>query len=274
MQRSAFAWGLALVIFGGLLLLSRTGVLTTFSVWAVLWPLVLIALGLSFLFRGRGTDAHASPDGAAVGEGMPAQRAAVEQVVMQLKGAESAEIVLHPGPAGLTLDGTAPPDELLRGIFPGGLDYRAYDLGDGHVGLEFRPADPAQERGWRLALNPDVPFRIRLRATGGDSVLDLAAAQVPELDVLTGDGRLTVMLPANAGRTEVRAATDAGIIDLRIPPDVAAYVQSAGEGDGGLEVEGDRLLPSGDSYQSGDLETAANWAEITAAPGSGRIIVG
>lgn len=260
MQRSALVWGLVLILFGGLLVLGRLGMLT-FSVWAIIWPLIIIAVGLSWLFREAEPPDEESP--APVGP---------VNVVMQLKGAESAEITLHPSPSGLTIDGTAAPDELLHGSFPGGLDYRAHDLGQGHVGLDLRPSRD-DERPWQIALNPAVPLTVILKMPEGEGVLDLTSTQVSDLNLQTTSGRIVATLPERPGRTSVEAVAGSGIIELHIPPNVAGFIQRSATGTGQLEVDAGRFPPQGDAHSSADYETAESWVDVMAAPGSGRIVV-
>ncbi len=47
-MRARTFWGIALTVFGGLLLLDRVGVLPG-SAWSYVWPLALIGFGLMVL---------------------------------------------------------------------------------------------------------------------------------------------------------------------------------------------------------------------------------
>jgi hypothetical protein len=263
MQRSAIVWGVMLILLGGLLLLDRLGILP-FNFWSVVWPLVLIAIGLSIFFGGQG-EATAEPS-----------PPTPEQVVMQLKGAESAEISLHLPNGRLTLDSAAPPDELISGTFSGGVTYTAYDLGEGQVEVTLRPktaADPlAEAQEWRVSLNPDLPLTLRLDQGDGESILDLRAMNIAVLDIRMGRGRAEVTLPAVGGGTTVDVLVDLGAIDLRLPEHIAGYMQRTTT-TGTFEVDTRRFPAYGDAYQSTDYETAERWVEITATIGSGHVTV-
>lgn len=264
MQRSALVWGSILVLMGALLLLSRLGLLT-FSLWAVFWPLALIIVGLSFLFGSR---REPSPQAK--------EEATVRHLVMQLKGADSAEIAIAFGAGRLAIDGSAPPDELLTGSFGGGAEYEAHDLGDGRVHLDLRlPTESGgrwRENDWRLALNPDLPLALQLDTGASDNTLDLAAMQVGALTVRAGASQTNIILPTAAVHTRVDIEGGAAAVMVTVPEGVAARI-SGQTSVGQLAVDEARFPRAGSVFESPDFETAPNKVVIIARMGLGSVTI-
>jgi hypothetical protein len=152
MNRGAIFWGGILILLGALFLLQSMGVIDV-NIWALFWPLLLIAWGLWILLGTFGR--------------RPVQP---EEVSMGLKGVEEARLVLNYGAGKLAVDGRAAPDELLHGRFGTGLEYDAKEEGE-RVTVHLRPPNGGayapwhwrdQDRDWELSLNNAIPLELEV----------------------------------------------------------------------------------------------------------------
>ncbi len=266
MQRSAIVWGSLLILVGGLLLLDRLGFIAIDN-WLAFWPVLLIAFGLAFLLDGR----HKPEDAADT-----AAEPTTEQLVMQLKGAESAEIAFQIGAGTLQMNSEVPPDQLLAGSFTGGVAYHATDQGEGRVLLTLRaPTNAPTEattRLWSVGLNPDVPLAMRVESRTIAATLDLHEMKLTDIQVKAVAGQADITLPAAAGFTNVAVDAGAAEVVLRIPADVAASID-AGAANGNVVID-DRRFPRHETgYQSTEYDSADNRVHIVASVGTGSLIV-
>ncbi|MEZ4518881.1 MAG: LiaF-related protein [Chloroflexota bacterium] len=261
MQRSAVLWGGLLILFGGLLLLSRLGILV-FNIWSVFWPLALVLFGLSILFGGRSKSKPV------------AEQPTPEHVVMELKGAETADVHFKFGTGSLAVNGATPPDELMSGSFSGGVQYDARDLGSDKVELTLQTPKESSwtRREWDVSLNPDIPLTLSFETGASENTLNLAGMQVSELTLQSGAGHTEVTMPSAVTYTSVTIEGGAGLIELHIPDGVAALIRGK-TGVGSLDVDANRFPRVNNAYQSPDYETAPYKVEIQATVGAGRIVV-
>ena len=263
MRRSALFWGVALVLFGTLLLLQNMGILTV-NVWNVIWPSFLILLGLWTLW----------------GVFAP-RRAEVQQVSIPLEGASRARVRVSHGAGQLIVKSGAGSGELVNGAFGGGLDYRARREGDelnvkmrvSRDDFFFAPWMWGWGRGmldWSFSLNDGLPIALELQTGASDMQLDLADLRVTDLRLETGASSTRLTLPAQAGHTRVDIQAGAASINIRIPPGVAARIRAMG-GVSSIDVDQSRFPRTGGVYQSADYDTAANRAEIDVQMGAGSV---
>ncbi|MFO7664117.1 MAG: DUF5668 domain-containing protein [Chloroflexota bacterium] len=259
MNRSGVFWGAILILLGVLLLLNSLGILPV-NVWAVFWPLALVIFGISLLvgaFAGRG------------------QKTA-ENLALQLKGYEAAEVTISYGAGSLTMQGGAAPDELLNGRFNGGV---AHQLGDKDEVALVELRSPSgnvwnwgswHDRSWSIDLNNDLPIDLRLDTGASESYIDLSKTQTRSLRLKTGASSNVLILPAAAGETSVVIEGGAGSVEVRIPDGVAARIEGQAAL-GELKVDRKRFPRSGAANQSNDYDTAANKTTIRVRFGVGEV---
>lgn len=261
---SRLFWPLILITFGALFLLDNFNLLPG-SAWSWLWPIVLMALGLSLLLR-RGAGPEPVEDSAS------------------LDGAASARLTFKHGAGTLVVRSGAGPDELFHGEFGGGIDKRFDRQGDHvEVTLQAREQDWAQwmlpwnwagGRGlaWNVRLSPAPRLALVCETGASDTQLDLSDLRVSELIIKTGASSTRVTLPAQAGATTVRISSGAASVNLAVPPGVAARIRGS-VGVGSLDVDQRRFPRSAAGYESPDFETAVNRAEIHVDSGVGSVTI-
>ncbi len=263
MHRGALFWGGALVLIGGLLFLRNLGVLT-FPVGAVLWPVVLILIGiwsLLSIFRPRGS-------------------LAAESASIPLQGASKASVHVRHGAGQLRVDASADPGALVSGTFGGGLDQRVRLQGD-TLDVDLRPPEDftrwawpwgwsaAGALDWTLGLSRDVSLELDLQTGASQTRMDLSELKVSDLRLRTGASETHVTLPA-AGISRVRVEAGAASVVLRIPDGVKGKIRMRGALSD-IAVDRERFPRSGDVYQSPDFDGAANRVEIDIDMGVGSV---
>ncbi len=263
MRRSwASFWGFFLVIIGGLLLMNNLGFLSV-NIWELIWPLFLIILGVWILagYFYQGTPLQA------------------EEAKIPLEGASQAQIHIRHGAGRLSLDAGASSGVLLEGKFDGGLDYKVKREG-GLLNVEMHlPADrfarswlcgPRHPLDWSLGLNREIPLSLDLETGASDMRLNLTDLRVTRLQLKTGASTTDLTLPANAGTTQVKIRSGAASIIIRVPEEVAIRTRFKG-GLTGIKVNLNRFPRIGDTYQSGNYESASNRVDLDIEAGVGSI---
>jgi hypothetical protein len=259
-MRSSVFWALVLIVAGGLLLLSNLGLLGA-NPWQLLFPVFLILAGVWFLLRpgglrGREFEGH---------------------VEIPLQGASRARVRIRHGAGRLLLDGKASPGSIVSGEFGGGVRHKERKEGDLlEVLLRFSnefvwtgPWAPGMT-DWNLGVNSSIPLDLQVRGGASQTTLDLSDTRVQTLDVRTGASSTQILLPTQAGRTQVTIRAGAASISLRVPANVGArfWVRR------GLSVvvaDPSRFPRAGDVYQSPDFETAINRVDTVIDSGVGSI---
>jgi hypothetical protein len=270
MRRNEAFWGAVLLIAGTLFLLDNLNILERLglpdvNLWGLLWPLFLIALGVSFLL------------GRTAGRGVTRENASIP-----LEGAREAEISLRHGAGRLSIrTGTAGAD-LLSGTFTGGLEHSSRLDGQrlavqmrvpGGIGSIFSwPWNWGASGGigWDVNLNPEIPLDLALNTGAGETLLDLRDLQVRAISLETGASATELTLPAAAGLTQVRIKSGVSSVKVRVPDGVAARIRTTG-GLSSTEVDTLRFPQRGGFYESLDFETAENRAEIDVEMGVGSV---
>lgn len=263
MHRGAFFWGGAFVLIGGLLFLRNLGILT-FPVGAVLWPVVLILLGLWFLLSIIG----------------PRGSPTAEAVSIPLQGATKATIRVRHGAGLLRVDASANPGAVLSGTFGGGLEQRIRQLAD-RLDIALRPSDDSTRWGfpwnwsapggldWTLGLSREVSLDLDLQTGASQTQMDLSELKVSDLRLRTGASETHVTLPA-AGVCRTRIQAGAASVVLRVPDGMKARIRLRG-GLSDISVDRERFPRSGDCFQSADFEGAANRVEVDVEMGVGSV---
>lgn len=265
MRRSMF-WGLILLLIGGALLLENLGYLDFLgvSVWTLIWPLALIALGIWFLLSSR-----LQPD-----------VAETETLVIPNEGETRAEVWLDYAAGELHIDGPTAAGELLNGTFGGGLRHSVQrDAG----GTKIRLRSPNQivgpwnwftltGRRWEIRLTDAVPLELIVKTGASEAYLNLEHLQVTRVSLESGANETTIIAPARAGMTEIHGSGGVTSTRIRIPEGVAARIDPRG-GLSSVSVDTARFPRQGRLYISPDYETAEHKVDIRLEIGVGSVTI-
>jgi hypothetical protein len=265
MRRNTVFWGSILVLIGVLLLLDNV---LAVDVGDLIWPLVLIALGLWILW------------GVIAGPGS----IEAEETTIPLEGAGQARVRIHHGAGRLRVDASAGSGELATGTFGGGLDYRVSREGDGLDVLMRMPHrafpsfgvpwmwGPRHTLDWSFGLNGRIPLSLNFEIGANDARLDLTDLRVTDLRLQSGASSTDLKLPANAGHTRASIKTGAASVTVHVPSGVAARIRASG-GLASIQVDRNRFPKTGGVYQSPDYDTAPNNVDIDIDVGVGSVSV-
>lgn len=272
--------GVILILIGVLLLLNTTGVLDV-GVWesiAVLWPLLLIAIGIEKIFMATenlkpmaylspliivATVAYAvfvSPGGnIAFSDDEDWSRQSSDWSVSADPSVTTMDLYMDFGGGRLRVRGGASDDRLLEGQFyHRGKRPEVSAEEDGttmNVSLKRRGTTVGfgqrdRER-WIVKLNETMPVDLRLDAGGAQVRLDLADIVLKKLDLETGAADVDLILGAKSDEVECDVSCGAASIDMVIPAgaglrvDKETAISSFSTGDIDL-VESGRYLESPD----------------------------
>lgn len=255
-------WPAILILIGLLLFVDLAGLadIDALDLLATWWPLILIGLGLVVL----------------AGALWPRGEPTVESLTVPLGGATSGEVTLKFGAGELEV-GTGTPGTLVDGTFEGGV-VRS-DVGPGRVELETDIANAVmpwfggQRHHWRVGLAPDVPIALRLEGGASRSTLELGRLNVPSLVVKTGASDTRIGLPASVELCDVRIEAGAAQVRVSVPVGVAVRIR-AQMGLGSTSVDEARFpRTTSGGWASTDFETAERRAEISIQGGVGSVRV-
>jgi hypothetical protein len=258
-------WGIVLIVFGVLGLGVTLGWLPNVSIWALIGPYFLIALGLWFLLRPRFPRSANFPTSM---ESIP------------LDGATEAKIQIEHGAGRITLNGGVKPDELLAGTFSGGLKKKVTRSGskaslklESEAEAAFESAfDYPKGLEWNLNLTGSIPINLDLDTGASELVCDLTDLMVKEFDLDTAASSNKIKLPAHAGFTLVDIDAGAASIELIVPKGVSVSIKV----DAALikkDIDENRFPKFYDRYQSPEYETAENKIEIKVDSAVGSISI-
>lgn len=297
-QRERSLVGPVVLIGLGIIFLLNNLRLLDWGVWGTilrLWPLLLIAVGLEFLFgrnSGWGSLVVAlvvlgvaaivvSASGWWVVSGEPFLTS--ESISQPLDKATSAAIEIEGGVGTLRVEALSGSAETLVegtvGLRRGEHLQRDFRLtgGQAHLVLKTRGTWGFPFGGrwhgdysWDLRLNRDIPMSLAIHTGVGFADLDLTAVQLTDLKVGTGVGRTEVTLPAS-GRIQARLEGGIGETVIFIPNGMAAHIRVE-QGIGAVEVP-DGYVRADHTYTSSDYDTAANRVDLEVKGGIGKITV-
>ena len=294
-RRGAGPWPIILILIGVVLLGSNLGWfrLNLSAVLSLLnyWPVVLVAVGLNLLTRGRyvtpivfGAIALAlvlwSAEGnlqRLVGGAAPGQTVTVRH---ELEGAMAARVTMELGVGQVRIDGGAPGGALVTGTIQtvaGEEIEQAYGRENGTALLELRSLDRYRTvttginelRRWELSLTREVPLALRVNAGVGENRIDLRAVQLVDLSFRGGVGESQLQLPAG----DYSGSVDVGVgaTTVHLPPDAAARVTLT-TGLGRATVQGE-WRRDGDVYTTPGFEDAAQRIELRMSGGVGAVTI-
>jgi len=266
MRSGALFWGGTLIVIGILLTLDNLGILSV-NLWRIIWPLVLIALGLWILW------------GVLIG-----RPSFEEEVSIPLEHAARARVRVNHGAGRLRVDSSAGAGELVMGTFGGGLDHQVRQEED-TLKLTMRvPAGvfpslafpwmwgPGHALDWSFGLSSEIPLSLDFETGAGEARIDLTDLYVTDLRLQTGASATDLTLPANAGYTRVKIGAGAASVNIRVPSGVAARIRASGAL-AEIKVDRNRFPREGGVYQSSDYDTAPNKADVDVDTGVGSITI-
>lgn len=257
MRRNAIFWGTLLILAGVVFLLQNLGILSG-SFWNIFWPLVIIAIGVSFLW------------------GVSSRRSVkAEHAKLPLEGARRARVRIRHGAGRLDIHSGAPAGDLLEGDFGGGVELSTRHDGDLlDASLSMQPQNfpfwgwSGERLDWTIAVARDLPIDLDLETGANEARIDLADLLVTGLRLKSGASSTDLTLPAAAGFTRADVQTGAAAVRINVPQGVAARIRARG-GLASIVVDQGRFPRAGDGYQSADYEQAANKVDLNIETGVG-----
>jgi hypothetical protein len=296
-SRSALAWGAALVVLGGVLLLRSIDVIPA-SVsawpWAILaagftllahpaarrrsevaLPLALIIVGGVFALREVGilSGVPVAPVvliivGIAVLTGALSrdEQRPPESLTHALDGAARARIALHHGAGTLRVTGGASNGLAFEGSFVGGAHEEAARTGD-HLDATLRhPRDvegyirSPHALDWDVALTNAIPVDLDVRSGASRVHLDVSTLTLSSLSLKTGASETDIDLP-DRGRFTVDIDAGAAEVTVRVPPGMAASIRSR-SALATVDVDEARFPRAFGGFRSPDFDAAEHRTEI------------
>ena len=296
-ERRGLVGPILLIAIGVFFLLSNMG-LVTWSFWEVawrLWPIALIAVGLDLLVGRRSIWASllialitlALLFGGFLWLGAldRAPGAFTDHVEQSLSGASAAEVFIDFGVGRLQLDALpADSPELIIGdvnrparemrvaqSFDVEGDVAQYELRmEGTAGPFTFIGRPGEDWLWDLALSPDVPMDLTISTGAGESELDLSRLMLGDLNVDSGVGQTTVILPGE-GQLHAKISGGVGQVIVEIPDGIAARIETD-TGLGGTEIPAE-FERQGDVYVTPGYESALDRINLELSTGVGQVSV-
>ncbi|MCE9647772.1 MAG: DUF5668 domain-containing protein [Chloroflexi bacterium] len=264
MRRNQLAWGVILLLVGGLMLANAMGIKLPngTSLMELFWPALLI-LGGAWVLVGAFLQGSVENENASI----------------ELLGAATADLHISHGAGELKIHAGAGMNEAARGTFSGGLDQKVARNGD-RLEVRLRPArdfmefpffGPRNQLDWDLSLNQDVPTALKLNLGANKSDLDLRDLNITNLDLDTGASDTKIILPAR-GRFRADLDLGAASLEITIPEGLSARIR-ASLGAADLKIDQSRFPRNGGYYQSPDFDSAANAVDMTIDAGAASIKV-
>jgi hypothetical protein len=225
----AIVFGTALLIIGVLFLLRNAGLVSV--EWSVIWPVIVIAIGLVIVLR-----AYRGPRR---GEGDAS-------VVIPPDGARRLELALRVGAGRFRLRGGS--HALVEAAADGpSIDHKVERHGDlvrarlssaaGSWMWGWRPGSD-----WRIGVASGVPLVLDVKGGAGEFDLDLSAVALASATLGIGAAELRVVLPRPRGDVPMRVEGGAASFTFLVPPGVEAKVVTSGL----LSVSGPTQTPGYD----------------------------
>jgi len=263
MKRGTLFWGTILVLAGCLLLLDNLNLLPV-KVWDILWPAILVFLGIWIL----------------VGALTSRKIMETEHLVIPLEGAARVNLRVNHGAGRLRMFPGANQGDLVEGDFVGGLELRSQRIGDAldaemSVPTRRFPMGPwfwgQRSLDWSVGLNREASLHLNVRTGANEADLDLAGLQLTQLHLSTGASSTRLVLPDSAGYTRATVEAGAALVNIRIPSEVGAQIRSRG-GVASIIVDTDRFKRvSSGLYQSPDYDSAKNRVDLEVQVGVGSV---
>ncbi len=255
---------LILICTGAVLLLGNLGFLTTdpFKLIADYWPVVLILLGLYFIWlRFR-----------------PARKPKVMTLMEGLGGASRADVSVSFGAGELIINPLKKGDNLMEGTFlvkPDKQVRRSGSLAElklRYLQWPFLSFFSWSEDDWKVGLSTKIPLNLRLNTGASRVVADLTDNTVETIDLKTGASDVTLRLPKSSGYTRVAVKGGAADVKLDVPKGVAARIRSTGALSS-LRVDEKKFPMNGSWFASPNFDVAQNRVDIEINTGVSSVTV-
>jgi hypothetical protein len=259
-----FFWGIMVILLGIALLLNTLGILTI-NAWQVFWPVALILLGgwllLAPTFFKRGAQKSQNLT-------VPLGQAAT--LYVKLNHA-AGRLHIGSGPTGSM--------DAVSGSFVGGVEYDSQQEGR-ELAVKLKappdlfwnilPFGGFQGFTWDVALNRQVPLRLKIDSGANESNIDLTDLKVTDLEINTGASSTQLILPAAAGLTRVKIHCGASSVQIKVPEGVAGRFEVK-QGMAEIRVDTSRFLNNGGVYETYGYASAANRIEAVIETGVGSV---
>lgn len=263
MKRYKLTWGIVLLVVGSLLLLDNLNVFAFLgvSIWKLIWPMGLIAMGIWVLWLSMGD--HDTGE--------------VQEISVPVDIAEAYTVNLKYGAGELIIGSELESESLLQCTSQGGLLHHIDDTVDSKKitlssPAHIKPFRFINNRKWDVTLNGSIPCDLVLSTGACETRVDLTHTLVQSLRLDTGASSTHIMLPSQAGMTKVSGSGGAASLTVVVPPEVAARITVKG-GIYSANVDKNRFPRNGNYYQSPDYETALNKVDMKLDMGVGSIEV-
>ncbi|OFV80530.1 MAG: hypothetical protein A2W26_12185 [Acidobacteria bacterium RBG_16_64_8] len=237
--------------------------------WSLLWPVVIIAIGLALILSRRRSR-----------QPVPTLDA------LALDGATHCRITIRHGAGRLTVRGGAASELLYSGRFGGSVERTVARFGDvlevalgasgrdwpylvvpwtwtkGHPGLE-----------WDILLGAVPALDLVFETGASESHLDMSGLRVERFQVKTAASRTRIIAPTGVGLTRGRISSGAASVDVVVPSGVAAHISGV-MGLGALHVDQGRF-PKNEKgyYESPGYADAPDRLELEVEGGVGAVTV-
>lgn len=257
MTRGSLFWGIVLILFGLLFILSNLGYIT-FNVWQVIGPVILILLGVWVLF------------GAVLG------RRVEKKINVPLDQVDVARIKFEFAAGKLTIKAGSNPANLLEGELSEGFELRENKKGStSEVKLSLLPHFIPffwipNSNEWDIELSQQVQLSLEFNTGACDTTIDLTGLKVKELNLNTGASSTNIIIPSEAvsGKYVIKAGLAS--VNLRIPPGIAARIKTSA-GLGAVTLDQSRFIRGQGEYRSQDYDTAQTKIDLAVEVGLGAV---
>jgi hypothetical protein len=255
-----------LLVIGALLLADNLNLFggLAVSVWQIIWPLALIALGIWVLWGTTQRGKHKGEE---------------ERRIVPVQDSSRAKIELDYGAGEVSVKHGAEPGTILSGKFEGGVETHVNRQSNtasirlsNPAGFFWGPWNwgPSFRRRWSVHLSDQLPLELTVETGASDCRLDLTELRVERLHLDTGASSTRLQLPRRAGHTKVTGSSGAASVSIRVPEGVAARIRASG-GIASISVDRNRFPRQGSIYVSPDYETAENTVDIEFDMGVGSL---
>ncbi len=262
MNRDDLVWGF-LLILAGVLFMANSLNLININVWGLIWPVALIAFGLSILW----------------GYFNDPKEALVESLAVPLEATQEATLAIAFGAGQLTLSSGAAAGNLLDATLGGGAESDVKRTGSRTSvtlkrkwALENMTNWQKEANEWQIRVAKNIPLSFKLEGGASQTDVDLRDLQVRDLKVGTGASQTNIILPAAAGMTHAHFETGMAQLNITVPEGVAARIK-ADSGLSDIDVDQSRFPKMGDVYESTTYAGATNRVDIRIETGLGSVRV-
>jgi hypothetical protein len=208
-------FGIVLVMLGGLFLLRNVGVIEVES--SILWPVVIIAIGLAVILRAFGRSGQGTGDASVV---IPPEGARRLELALRLG---AGRYQLHGGSMAL-VEASADGPSISHSV------ERRGELTRVRLSTAIEPWRWGWRGGltWRIGVASGIPTLLDVKAGAGEFGLDLSSVALASASMGIGAADLKVVLPRPRGDVPIRVEGGAARFTFLVPAGVQAGVTTSG----------------------------------------------